>query len=326
MAFAAAGRGAGGRLAAIARRPPSWLVVDFDGTCTERDTTALLPHLAEQHAPSAAGSPSKVAIFADFARQFAAGSEELCARHGLSTPSTELDLTGLEQYLRAEESFGVSVTHQVAVSGCLAGIRPEEVATTLSCWAADRTACPCVAAMPDLRHGCLETLAAAKGRGSKIGVLSINWCPAVIHAALGVERPFQLWSNTVDATGRIAVAVAGASSKRQKVSELKHQAAEAGEGPVVYVGDASTDVLALLEADIGFLLGSSSSVRRVLRCFGVGLRPLRDGEGTAVVEVANLEDIDGAIWEAQEWSDVCESLFGTGESGGRSRGDGAADH
>lgn len=42
----------------------------------------------------------------------------------------------------------------------------------------------------------------------------------------------------------------------------------------IYVGDSVTDVLALLKADIGIIVGSSSSLRKICGRFGIDILPL----------------------------------------------------
>jgi len=295
-------------------------VVDFDGTCTEHDTTPVLPHLAEAHAPSGSGGgPSKLARFSDLEQDYLRGMEEINSRHGLASeapppPDTGLDLRGLEAFLAEADAHSTAITNKASASGCLAGIRADDVAGTLAKWSSEPEHAPFKwPPPPQLRLGCAQTLALAQANGCKMGVLSVNWCPPMIRALLTPSCDFTLWSNSLDEDGRVSLSVGGAAEKRATIRRLQEAAASAGEGPVVYVGDSSTDLTALLEADIGFLIGESSSARRVARRYGVVLRPLSCWGGSAddnddQVGSAAL----GVVWEAQSWADIARCLLGQG--------------
>ncbi|CAM9679302.1 unnamed protein product, partial [Discosporangium mesarthrocarpum] len=110
-------------------------------------------------------------------------------------------------------------------------------------------------------------------------------------------------------TGEVVVAVSGALGKRQRFRELKERqgllvsngqpqtSPEPGQGRVasstgdggtaaesggagggrrltVFVGDSVTDMLAMLDADVGIVVGNSRTFRRVAGAFGVAVLPL----------------------------------------------------
>ena len=80
-----------------------------------------------------------------------------------------------------------------------------------------------------------------------------------------------------------------------------------------YVGDSATDLTALLAADVGILVGTSESARRIARRFGVKLTPLP-------AELPELPDAEGGgsgggavIYEAASWEQIRSALgFGGG--------------
>ena len=81
-----------------------------------------------------------------------------------------------------------------------------------------------------------------------------------------------------------------------------------------YVGDSATDLTALLAADVGILVGTSESARRIARRFGVKLAPLP-------AELPELPAAEGGggsgggavIYEAASWEQIRSALgFGGG--------------
>mmetsp|Transcript_3191 Transcript_3191/g.6846 ORF Transcript_3191/g.6846 Transcript_3191/m.6846 type:complete len:99 (+) Transcript_3191:1030-1326(+) len=78
---------------------------------------------------------------------------------------------------------------------------------------------------------------------------------------------------------------------------------------VVYVGDSSTDLLALLQADVGILIGRSESTIGLASKFGVDIRPLGefridndDDEETECATSSN--DNAGVVWLASDWNEI----------------------
>ena len=112
-----------------------------------------------------------------------------------------------------------------------------------------------------------------------------------------------------------------------------------GDGASVYVGDSTSDLLPLLEADIGIVIGANSLLRRVAERFGITLRPLRPClEGAAALDhahaaSANLNNTgvtaacasasavtssyrdpwikeQGVLYTADSWDDIASLLSG----------------
>jgi hypothetical protein len=89
-----------------------------------------------------------------------------------------------------------------------------------------------------------------------------------------------------------------------------------GEGATVYVGDSATDVVPLLAADFGVVVGANKLLRRVLAAHGVRLAPLAaaplDGGGGSGAPV---------VYEAAGWDEIHAFVFGpSGRGGGAARG------
>ena len=84
-------------VASAARLVPGFLVVDFDGTCTVKETIGLLPRLAA-HLGQESAAAAKLARFKELEEEYIAGIRRVNARHDLDgPPPASLDLVGLER-------------------------------------------------------------------------------------------------------------------------------------------------------------------------------------------------------------------------------------
>ena len=84
-------------VASAARLVPGFLLVDFDGTCTVKETIGLLPRLAA-HLGQESAAAAKLARFKELEEEYIAGIRRVNARHDLDgPPPASLDLVGLER-------------------------------------------------------------------------------------------------------------------------------------------------------------------------------------------------------------------------------------
>ena len=330
----------------------AWLVVDFDGTCTVRDTTPTIACLAAAHNN---GGVEQLSSFGVHERDYMEGHARLLGGGELEAePSAAVDVAALSAFLAALDDHSTRTTREVSRSGVLAGLDGARVAETFTAWAAGEVVGQLAPQPPpSLQPGCAAALAAAAAAGCRLGVLSVNWCPALIHALLApplgadapaaetltVAPPYELWCNSLAPDGRVRLAVAGAAQKARKIDGLVRAARRDGGGGAVacvlstrilgaqfgaillsaraiyrYVGDSATDLTALLAADVGILVGTSESARRIARRFGVKLAPLP-------AELPELPAAEGGggsgggavIYEAASWEQIRSALgFGGG--------------
>lgn len=83
----------------------------------------------------------------------------------------------------------------------------------------------------------------------------------------------------------------------------------------VYIGDSVGDLLCLLEADIGIVIGSSSSLRRVGTQFGVSFVPLFPGLVKKQKECVEGTSCDwkgrcGVLYTVSSWAEVHAFIAG----------------
>ncbi|KAG5182418.1 hypothetical protein JKP88DRAFT_164642, partial [Tribonema minus] len=74
-----------------------------------------------------------------------------------------------------------------------------------------------------------------------------------------------------------------------------------------YVGDSVTDMLAMLSADVGIVIGDSATFRDVAYAFGGGA----EGGAWMGVQGENRGKSPGRVYAAASWADIEELLFGT---------------
>ncbi|KAG1664830.1 hypothetical protein FOA52_007088 [Chlamydomonas sp. UWO 241] len=95
------------------------------------------------------------------------------------------------------------------------------------------------------------------------------------------------------------------SSSGNGVGANASSSAASPRGLVAYVGDSTSDLLALLAADVGIVIGSNRSLRRVCARFGVALRPL-----SSSVSLTDAGASSGVLYTTNSWHDVSDFLFG----------------
>eukprot|EP00536_Pseudo-nitzschia_multiseries_P010744 jgi/Psemu1/204056/e_gw1.338.15.1 len=210
-----------------------------------------------------------------------------------------------------------------------------------------------------LHPGCLSVLKQCASREHhSIGVLSINWCPALIRAVLlhplcepghddddddddgqhddkkrrllPAPEDIPVWSNTVDRHGAVSLPIPGAVAKKERIIRLQTQTqtqtttttatttatTQEERATVVYVGDSSTDLLALIQADVGILIGRSESTLAMAARFGVTLRPLTEfshdknknnnnNNNYRTSDDMHMDiDADAVVWSAADWGEI----------------------
>ena len=286
------------------KSPSRWLVVDFDGTCTERDTTSVLPKLAAKL------SCNEHDELKERIRMFEIHQEEYFTLYNAAKDALCHETMSLEEALDSLDDVSTLVTKQVSASGVLKGLGMSSKDMFNLIESDDE-----VRDYVTLRSGCLDALARQAANDWQLGVLSINWCPSLIHAAVvhplsqrvvGKENLLSpvaettmnvpIWSNNVDEHGVVFLKVPGALAKKACIQKLKP-------GFVVYVGDSSTDLAALLEADIGILIGDCQSAVATARRWGIQVLSLSQRRET-LVGVAPEKDTTKVIWSAESWSEI----------------------
>eukprot|EP00980_Cylindrotheca_fusiformis_P001172 scaffold321_cov95-Cylindrotheca_fusiformis.AAC.13 len=253
------------------------------------------------------------------------------------------NITTLLDALEILDEVSNQVTAKVTSSGVLKGLRANQDCTDQMIQLLQKYSM--VVPMPPLRDHCGSVLSKINQSSSDdddwdLGILSINWCPSLIcallqphlllpiipeddHAATADNDPAvsttmpPIWCNTVDTeTGEVHLTVPGALAKQQRIIQIRKEesggaAAAAGEEDcifVVYVGDSATDLAALIESDIGILIGNSTSARMMAEQWGdVSFIPLKQYP-TTTKETRERKNV---IWTTECWSEIASLLLST---------------
>eukprot|EP00281_Chroomonas_sp_CCMP1168_P015641 CAMPEP_0206217664 /NCGR_PEP_ID=MMETSP0047_2-20121206/3393_1 /ASSEMBLY_ACC=CAM_ASM_000192 /TAXON_ID=195065 /ORGANISM="Chroomonas mesostigmatica_cf, Strain CCMP1168" /LENGTH=505 /DNA_ID=CAMNT_0053640129 /DNA_START=298 /DNA_END=1815 /DNA_ORIENTATION=+ len=273
---------------------PKAFAVDFDQTITEEDTSAVIAAASRDALPSeeerAARNSRWDALAEGFFARYEAQLQGLMPAGG---GRGGYDPEGLGKFCEGMSKFDREALAPVEKGGFLSGVSKDALQ------AAAKTVV--------LRPSSLATLHAAGTRGAKLHVVSVNWSQDFIRGALAGCPQFELHSPDLVfesglSTGRLVPeGIAGSVDKEQVLDGI----CAAGGGTCVYVGDSLTDVLALLRADVGIIVGSSGSLRRVCEAFGVSLRPL-----IGSVLSAGGEREKGVLYVALSWDDISLALYG----------------
>lgn len=123
-------------------------------------------------------------------------------------------------------------------------------------------------------------------------------------------------------SGEIAVQVSGSFGKHQRFLTLEAAAREAfpssepSTRPItIYVGDSVTDLLAMLDADVGIVVGDSRTFEKAAGAFGIAIRPLASAygalDGTEELRRRGASDATGqCVYRVSQWAEIEVFLFG----------------
>ena len=318
----------------------NWLVVDFDGTCTVRDTITMLPRLAslaQSRLPPIKSdkvtlSPDAVidfqgrlSIFSmledEYFRKYTEAMESMKPGDANESDETTM-LEELAKSIDKLDDVSTAITHEVSnwrVLGGLGDLSKTEMLQLIDVYKEKQMALEpktikdretnydellgCLS----LKEDCLSVLRnCAESQDYGIGVLSINWCPLLIESLLvhplcesseseALSDDIAIWSNSVNAEGIVALPFPGAIAKREKILEIQNSGREDDSFRVVYVGDSSTDLLAIIQADVGILLGGSQSATTLAKQYGVTVKPLSEFDD---------ENSQRIVWTANNWQEI----------------------
>ncbi|CAM6128663.1 unnamed protein product [Calypogeia fissa] len=233
---------------------------------------------------------------------------------------------GLRRALSKLSDMEVLCNKDIMSSGVLSGFTRDGVLTE--------------AKLVELRPHCAAALKQLVEIGTQINVVSANWSrdlivgglPSLPEGKLFVHCNEMLYDSFGVSTGIIDNTVVDAFDKEQMLRALRTlyshydgknanlqvgataQAERKTGRMMIYMGDSHTDLLGLLEADLGIVIGASSAARKVMSLYGIKLVPLL--EASECISRARFDGSQcswrrsGILFEAQGWEDVqaCLSL------------------
>lgn len=181
--------------------------------------------------------------------------------------SPQFDKAGLRHFLKEIQAIDTVAADELIKSCILRGITTAGI----------RDFAEKVELMPEL----LNVLKTLKVLNLTFHVVSLNFSKKLIQSALnqaGGNLPLDVHSNELEfkdgiCTGNMDKKFLSAFDKEVLLVKIV-QNADKDSGVSVYIGDSFTDLLALLEADIGLVIGDSKTLHNVCNKFGIHVVPL----------------------------------------------------
>ncbi|OMO84557.1 Thiaminase-2/PQQ biosynthesis protein C [Corchorus capsularis] len=296
---------------------------DFDLTCTVVDSSAILAEIAIVTAPRSDQNQPEGQIarmssaelrntWGLLSRQYTEEYEQ-CIESILPPEKVEFNHEALHKALEQLSDFENRANTRVIESGVLKGLNLEDIKR-----AGERLI---------LQDGCIsffQKIAKNENLNANIHVLSYCWCGDLIRAAfssgeldapdLDVHANEFAFEESVS-TGEIVRKVQSPIDKSQAFDDILQGCSDDRKNLTVYIGDSVGDLLCLLKADIGIVIGSSSSLRRVGSQYGVSFVPLFPGLVKKQREYAEGGPLiwkkqSGILYTASSWDDIHAFILG----------------
>ncbi|XP_022719024.1 bifunctional TH2 protein, mitochondrial-like isoform X2 [Durio zibethinus] len=243
-------------------------------------------------------------------RQYTEEYEE-CIESILPSEKVEFNYEALHKALEQLSDFEKRANSRVIESGVLKGLNLEDIKR-----AGERLI---------LQDGCISffrKITKSENINANIHVLSYCWCGDLIRAAfasggldvLNVHANEFSFEESVS-TGEIVRKVQSPIDKVQAFNDILQDCSNDRKNLTVYIGDSVGDLLCLLKADIGIVIGSSSSLRKVGGQYGVSFVPLFPGLVKKQKEYAEgspciWKGQSGILYTASSWDDIHAFILG----------------
>nr|GMC77228.1 probable aminopyrimidine aminohydrolase, mitochondrial [Ipomoea batatas] len=303
---------------------------DFDLTCTLVDSSAILAELAILTAPKSdqIRTENQIARMTSsdlrnswevLSKKYTDGYEQ-CIENMLATEKAEkFNYEGLQEALEQLSDFEKEANLRVIESGVLKGLNLEDI---------KRAGGHLI-----LQNGCMnffQTVIKKESLNADVHVLSYCWCGDLIRSAFssgGLNDELKVHANELEfeesfCTGEIVKKVESPIDKHQAFGKIivERCASDKKIPLTVYIGDSVGDLLCLLEADVGIVVGSSSSLRRVGTHFGIRFIPLFRGVVDKQKESDEVKGADssspwkrlsGILYTVSSWAEIHAFVIGS---------------
>ncbi|MQM05619.1 hypothetical protein Taro_038438, partial [Colocasia esculenta] len=302
------------------------LFSDFDLTCTVVDSSAILAEIAILSAPKAdlidSNEPLARKSSVDLRNSWDALSTEYTEEHEQCIENVisgerakAFDYEGLCKALEQLSQFEKRANMRVCESGVLKGLNVDDIIR-----AGERLI---------LQDGCrnfFQNIVSKKELNVEAHILSYCWCGDLIRSALssGDLSVLNIHANELSykesiSTGEIIKKMETPLDKVRTFKAILNNCSDTGRHFSVYIGDSVGDLLCLLEADVGIVIGSSASLRKVGSHYGVAFVPLVSGLVKKQKQLDGKEShvwkkLSGVLYTVASWAEV--HAFVLGISGG----------
>ncbi|XP_074307866.1 bifunctional TH2 protein, mitochondrial [Silene latifolia] len=298
------------------------LFSDFDLTCTVVDSSAILAEIAIVTAPKSEHNSSESQItrmpsadlrntWGVLSRQYTEEYEQ-CIENILATDKGgDFRYEDLLKALELLSEFEKKANARVIESEVLKGVNLEDIKK-----AGERII---------LQDGCIsffQKVVQSDNLDVNVHVLSYCWCGDLIRSAFssGGLHALNIHANEFNyeesiSTGEIVKKIESPIDKLREFDEVLMKDSSDKKNVTVYIGDSVGDLLCLLKADIGIVVGSSTSLRKIGSHFGVSFVPMFEGlvnkqkectEGNSI----NWKTQPGVLYTASSWAEIHAFILG----------------
>jgi HAD superfamily phosphoserine phosphatase-like hydrolase len=249
----------------MSKYPIDQLITDFDETISERDNISTLVHTAADNRTHE--KEEFLAAWQEMVQWFLTRYHRVC-------DAWQDHRHSLVDYLKSFEELEAASIQRVIAKGFLAGLTSEELRA--------------VGRNVVKKPGVDRVLSTMRAEGVEVEILSANWSKALIQGATeGLCDQIITNSLTYDVTGRstgnIHLHVVSARDKLRKFRSRKKNppnSDDIGDGGVtrtLYIGDSISDFLAILDADLGVLIGQNPTAMQTIERFRLPTQRLQAG-------------------------------------------------
>ncbi|KAG5224139.1 bifunctional TH2 protein [Salix suchowensis] len=293
---------------------------DFDLTCTVVDSSAILAEIAIVTAPKSDVVQPETQIVrmssADLRNTWGLLSGqyteeyEQCIESIMPSAKVEFNYEALCKALEQLSDFEKRANSRVIDSEVLKGLNLEDVKR-----AGERLI---------LQDGCtgfFKKIVKNENLNTNVHVLSYCWCGDLIRSAfssggldaLNIHANELIFEESIS-TGEIVNKVESPMDKAQAFNDILKNYSDDRKNLTVYIGDSVGDLLCLLQADIGIVVGSSASLRSVGSQFGVSFVPLFPGlvrkQKESDGESPSWKGLSGILYTVSSWSEIHAFILG----------------
>lgn len=245
--------------------PIAKLITDFDETISERDNISTLVQTAAENRGSE--KEDFLAAWQEMVQWFLTRYQRVC-------DAWQDHRGSLVNFLKSFEQLETVSIQRVMTKGFLEGVTREELRA--------------VGRNVVKKPGVDEVLSRLRQAGVAVEILSANWSKTLIEGTTeGLYDQIITNSLTYDAEGRstgdIDLHVVSARDKLRAFRERKKNPPtpdEIGNGGVtrtLYIGDSISDFLAILDADLGVLIGQNRTAMQTIERFRLPTQRLQEG-------------------------------------------------
>jgi hypothetical protein len=285
---------------------PSFLGIDFDDTISVGDTISQLCK-AGLKAQGKLDDSEYQELLVKYLAEYEAFMLSNLPQNSIPQATYRGDELG--QFMESYSRFEDSMLSPVENAKILKGISPPALITLAQGIA--------------MKEDAVETIKYALHNNPSMEphIVSVNWSKRFLQSMVNFNMPeariaihanelqgFEDDSAEAVSTGLIDRRLTG---PEQKGELLRSLIAARGSGtgvPSVYIGDSLGDLSALLVADIGVVVGTSSSLRKVCSTYGVKLKTL----DSLILRVEEEKGAEPTLYVAESWAHIGFCMFGKG--------------